>query len=280
LPTPVPDAVATASQAARLGFIRKVYCILSLQLAVTFGIVSIFTFVPDVRFWVLDYKGGNPWFSWTCMGAAFGVFIVLVCCGEMARRHPWNMILLLVFTAFEGLFLGSIAARYACNAPSSELYSCPTSALIANDYSQCTLNRDMCNKADGSIPGGYLVLIAIGATVVLVLSLTLFACQTKFDFTGAAPYIFVVLMLFLVFGMICGIWLWKYWTYNIIWSALGVLLFSFILVMNTQMIVGGKHKRYSYGLDDYVFAALSLYLDIINLFMYILAIVGLSSSGP
>ena len=43
-------------------------------------------------------------------------------------------------------------------------------------------------------------------------------------------------MLFLVFGMICGIWLWKYWTYNIIYAALGVLLFSFILVMNTQMV--------------------------------------------
>ena len=78
---PVPNAVAIASQAARLGFIRKVYCILSLQLALTFGLVSIFTFVPDVRFWVLDYQdGGGVWFPWTAMGLAFGFFVVLVCC--------------------------------------------------------------------------------------------------------------------------------------------------------------------------------------------------------
>merc|ERR1712124_92420 len=79
-------------------------------------------------FWVLDYQdGGGAWFPWTAMGLAFGFFVVLVCCGEMARRHPWNMILLLLFTAFEGVFLGSIAARYACNAPSSVLYTCPPS---------------------------------------------------------------------------------------------------------------------------------------------------------
>tara|TARA_B100001057_G_C22014384_1_gene631056 strand:- start:15 stop:164 length:150 start_codon:yes stop_codon:yes gene_type:complete len=47
-----------------------------------------------------------------------------------------------------------------------------------------------------------------------------------------------------------------------------------------RQIIGGKHKKYTYSLDDYVFAALSLYLDIINLFLYILSIVGLASSGP
>jgi FtsH-binding integral membrane protein len=36
-----------------------------------------------------------------------------------------------------------------------------------------------------------------------------------------------------------------------------------------QLIVGGKHKH-AFGLDDYVFAALNVYLDIINLFMFIL----------
>ena len=35
----------------------------------------------------------------------------------------------------------------------------------------------------------------------------------------------------------------------------------------------GKHK-YSYNPEDYVFAALSIFLDIINLFIYFLLIVG------
>jgi FtsH-binding integral membrane protein len=34
-----------------------------------------------------------------------------------------------------------------------------------------------------------------------------------------------------------------------------------------------------YSIDDYIFAALNLYLDIINLFLYILRILGASNSN-
>ncbi len=37
-----------------------------------------------------------------------------------------------------------------------------------------------------------------------------------------------------------------------------------------QLVVGGKHNKYRIGVDDYVFAALNIYLDIINLFLYLL----------
>jgi len=42
-------------------------------------------------------------------------------------------------------------------------------------------------------------------------------------------------------------------------------------------MLGGKHK-YSLSPEEYVFAALSLYLDIINMFLYILSIVGAARS--
>ena len=35
------------------------------------------------------------------------------------------------------------------------------------------------------------------------------------------------------------------------------------------MIMGGKH-RYEFSEDDYILAAIMLYLDIINMFLYIL----------
>ena len=38
-------------------------------------------------------------------------------------------------------------------------------------------------------------------------------------------------------------------------------------------MVGGHHK-YSLSPEEYIFAALNLYLDIVNLFMFILTIVG------
>ena len=53
---------------------------------------------------------------------------------------------------------------------------------------------------------------------------------------------------------------------SIIYSSLGAVLFSFYIIYDTQLIIGGKHKKYQYSPDDYVFATLSLYLDIINMF--------------
>lgn len=42
-------------------------------------------------------------------------------------------------------------------------------------------------------------------------------------------------------------------------------------------MMGGKHK-YSLSPEEYIFAALSLYIDIVNIFMYILMIIGESRS--
>ena len=105
------------------------------------------------------------------------------------------------------------------------------------------LNEGVCNTGDG-LPGSALVMIAVGVTVGVVLGLTLFAFQTKWDFTGAAPYMMVALLCLLMFGLIGGIWLRRYWTFNIIYAILGTLLFSFYLVFDTQLIIGGKHRKY------------------------------------
>jgi FtsH-binding integral membrane protein len=40
-------------------------------------------------------------------------------------------------------------------------------------------------------------------------------------------------------------------------------------------MMGGNHK-YSISPEEYVFAALNLYLDIVQIFMYILTIIGAS----
>ena len=39
-----------------------------------------------------------------------------------------------------------------------------------------------------------------------------------------------------------------------------------------QMMIGGDHK-YSISPEEYIFAALAIYLDIINIFMYLLRLI-------
>jgi len=53
---------------------------------------------------------------------------------------------------------------------------------------------------------------------------------------------------------------------------MGAILFSFFIIVDTQLLLGGK--REVLGPDDYVYAALQLYLDVINLFLRLLQLLG------
>ena len=61
------------------------------------------------------------------------------------------------------------------------------------------------------------------------------------------------------------------------YGSAGALVFSLYIVYDTQLMMGGNRK-YSLDPEEYIFAALNIYLDVINLFMYILMIVGGSTS--
>ncbi len=113
------------------------------------------------------------------------------------------------------------------------------------------------------------VITAMGILLGIVIGLTIFSFMTSIDFTkcGMVLVIFGFGFLFFgLFGFLFGQWL------NCLYCTIGVILFSLYLIFDTQLILGQFGKQYS--IDDYVFAALALYLDIINLFVYLLRIVG------
>ena len=112
----------------------------------------------------------------------------------------------------------------------------------------------------------------------IVIGLTFFACQTKYDFTGMGGYLFAALWGLIIFSIMASIVFYNSdpktrQTVNIVYAGVGVLLFSCFLVYDTQLMMGGSHKQ-SFGIDDYVFAAIMIYLDIINIFLYLLALFG------
>ena len=62
------------------------------------------------------------------------------------------------------------------------------------------------------------------------------------------------------------------------WCVLNFTVFAFslqYLVFDTQIMMGGG-KAYSISPEEYIFAALNLYIDIVTLFIYILSIIGLA----
>ena len=107
----------------------------------------------------------------------------------------------------------------------------------------------------------------------MVCGLTIYACIAKEDFTQSlcGLYILAVFLAILVSAIplyfVLGIQ-----ATRLAICCLGVLLFSFYIIWDTQMIMGGKNKL-SFEPDEYILAALILYVDIIQLFLYILSLV-------
>ena len=121
----------------------------------------------------------------------------------------------------------------------------------------------LCNRTSPKV-----VLMALAMTSGMVMLLTLYACVTKTDFTGCGIYLFI----FCCIMTFVGVFL--IFSHNkvahIIFSGLGVILFSFYIVYDVQLIVGNHQYKLDY--DDYIIGAIMLYIDIINLFSNLLNI--------
>ena len=125
--------------------------------------------------------------------------------------------------------------------------------------------------------GGAIVIVAACMTLgnyffnkAIVVALTLYAMFTRSDFSAGYGILFGMIAPFIMFG----IFAWVSWipVLHSLYCALGACLFAIYLVIDTQLIVGGG--RYSLSMDDYVAGAMILYIDIIQIFLYILELLG------
>nr|CAD7437719.1 unnamed protein product [Timema bartmani]CAD7451940.1 unnamed protein product [Timema tahoe] len=179
------------------------------------------------------YVRRNTAIWWIAFGVMIVTLIAMSCCTSVRRKSPMNFIFLFLFTLAESFLLGAVASSYQGDA----------------------------------------VMMAVGLTAAVCLGLTLFAFQTKWDFTAMGGILLVCAIILLIFGIVAIIFPGK--TITLVYASLGALLFSVYLVYDTQLMLGGKHK-YSISPEEYIFAALNLYLDIVNIFIYILTIIGAS----
>ncbi|XP_050541093.1 protein lifeguard 1-like [Daktulosphaira vitifoliae] len=168
------------------------------------------------------------------MIATFGTLIALACCEDLRRKTPTNFILLFVFTLAESYMVATCASRYY----------------------------------------PHRVLLAIGLTTLICFALTIFAMQTKIDFTVMGGFLMVAVLVLFVVSLVALFF--PSQLLNTIIASAGALIFSLYLIYDTQLMVGGEHK-YSISPEEYIFAAINIYVDVINIFLYILTIIGASS---
>ena len=109
-----------------------------------------------------------------------------------------------------------------------------------------------------------IVLFALLLTLGIFVALTAFACQSKYDFTAWQPYLFGGLWFLIIFGFMSMFF--RSSTIELIYGGIGALIFSGYILVDTQLIM--RH----YHVEEEIAAAISLYLDVINLFLSILRI--------
>jgi FtsH-binding integral membrane protein len=61
---------------------------------------------------------------------------------------------------------------------------------------------------------------------------------------------------------------------RLLYAALGVCLFALIMLFDTASVIGGKSIMFVLGPETYILGAIQLYLEIINMFVLIMVILG------
>ena len=216
------EKIKDISVELRLGFIRKVYGILTAQLLFTTLLSFIAMESKSYQNFLLNHKGLLTFFFIILIVLPF----IIVCFKDLMRTVPQNYIILFIFTFAESYIISFICA-------------------FSNHK---------------------LVFMASFMTFVICLTLTIYAINTKSDFTTKGGLLFILcagLFLFSIFGLFTDN---KF--FHIVICTLGVILFGFYLIYDTQLIIGKKSELIE--MDDYILGAFLLYMDIINIFLYLL----------
>ncbi|XP_024142065.1 protein lifeguard 3 [Oryzias melastigma] len=175
-----------------------------------------------------------PGIYWASLAVYFVVYCVLICLKEPRRRFPWNLLLLGIFTLALSYMAGTISSYYETKA----------------------------------------VFIAMGITAVVCVAVTVFCFQTKVDLTSCSGLLCISGVLLMIIGIVTAVVLsFQYvpWL-HMLYAAIGAVVYTLFLVYNTQLLIG--NRELSISPEEYVFGALSLYVDIVHIFLFILQVSG------
>ncbi|XP_014260328.1 protein lifeguard 3-like [Cimex lectularius] len=175
----------------------------------------------------------RPWLCIIFAVSGIVVYMILACCDSVRRTAPCNSILLAVMTACYALTAATAAAQY-------ELF---------------------------------VVYLAFLSTGLITIVMTLFAKFAPCDITGCGPVFCIVGLAILVFGIVASIVSIFIFApiLHLLLAGVMVVFLSLYLIFITQLIIGGK--RESISPDEVILAVIILYVTIIELFMYLLAII-------
>ena len=188
--------------------------------------------VSSISYFSKSYKQWIQSNQWMMWLSLFGAIGFMLLTFWKRKSYPTNLLFLSGFTALEAYSISVIVSFYESK----------------------------------------IVLEALILTAGIFIALTLFACQTKYDFTSWMPYLFGGLWALILFGFMAAFFPYNN-TAELIYGGVAALIFSAYILVDTQLVM--RH----YHVEEEIAAAISLYLDIINLFLSILRILNSQSNN-
>jgi len=226
-------------------FIARVYAILSGQLLVTAASIWAFSSMRDVSMWMATKGRAVPFLSLALSSIAWYTMNISV---KARRESPLKWKLLALFTFGEAFSVGWISSFYHPRTVISAMVVTSISTGVITLYTLLQRNPkyDLSQWGAGLSSAGIIFL--------------LYGVVNLLEIFGIIP------RGFLPFS-------------DVIYSALGATLFSFYLAYHTRLIVSGKSTKYQMNDKDYIFGAMCLYNDIINIFLFLLRLLEDRDSG-
>lgn len=202
-------------------FILKVYTLLSIQLAVTLGMNMGCYYSASATNFILQQQG-------VLILSILGTFLALFLSWCYGKVHPYNYIILALFTLCE-----AYSVTYIC------LFYQPVS-----------------------------IMIAWGLTLSIFVSLSIYVLVTKKDFNFLGAGLFACLFVLIIGGFIQMVFLPSDQIFNTTMAVFGALIACGYILYDTSDMI---HRL---SPDDFIYACMSLYIDIIMLFVRLLELTG------
>jgi FtsH-binding integral membrane protein len=146
------NSVATSHVTIRLGFIRKVYGILSVQLLFTTLVGAVIIASSSIQ----EFLKSNPWILLINL---LGTLVILFALMAKRTHYPVNFYLLAAFTFFESLSVGFIASLYDISTV-VQAFSLTTIVVIGLTAYTFQSKRDF--KSGGAILFSLLTILIFG----------------------------------------------------------------------------------------------------------------------
>ncbi|CAB3397711.1 unnamed protein product [Caenorhabditis bovis] len=203
---------------------------------IMFAVTAGLCVIPMVSYDFRIWVYNHFWVYLISIFVFLGVSIALACCSNLRRQFPTNIILLVIFTISAAVMTMFITACYNVQS----------------------------------------VLITLCITTVCSASIIIFSLKTKHDLTSKMGIAFILSMVLMTFGLFAILFTlafrWEF-LYSI-YAGLAALLMMFYLAIDIQLLMGGR--KYELSPEDYIFAAMEIFLDILNIFLMLLNIFGKS----